>query len=274
MTAAARNETSGKLKPVLAASTKRSAAARARAEKAAEESAPDAVEVESVEVAEEAEELDPVEVESETIAAEPEPSEPVQPEDAAEELPAVAASEPTSEDVPASEPAAEETVAPETASPETAAATLDSREENSRFRIFVIDSGWNHPASKVLNENLDLIHALTHEDPIYILDKAKSIELLRKNKKLIGHDPIIAVHDLSPRTKRGKKTARGFRLHLGLQEGEAQCLSALKMFSRFINTHRDAKDLEADVRHKLHKQGLTGAIEIVGEVAQVAAFEG
>ena len=172
------------------------------------------------------------------------------------------------------EEADEDSKEAEPESEEAALAASDPREENSRFRIFVIDSGWNHPASKVLNENLDLIHALTHEDPIYILDKDKSISLLRKNKRLIGHDPIIAVHDLAPRVKRGKVKTRGFRLHLGLQDSEEQALGALKMFARFINTHRDAKDLEADVRHKLHKQGLAGAIEIVGEVAQVAAFEG
>jgi hypothetical protein len=146
----------------------------------------------------------------------------------------------------------------------------DPRIENSRFRIFVIDSGWNHPASKVLNENFDLIHALTDEDPIYVLDKDKSIELLRKNKGLIGHDPIIAVHDV---TARGIKKHLGFRLHLGLLDDETQCLASLKMFSRFINTHRQSRDLEADVRRKLHKQGVSGAIEIVGGAAHHVMME-
>jgi hypothetical protein len=152
-------------------------------------------------------------------------------------------------------------------------APCDTREENPRFRIFVIDSGWNHPASKVLGDNLELLHALTHEDPIYILDRDQSVALLRKNKGLIGHDPIIAVHDLAPSGQRGKNDARGFRLHLGLQDGEQKSLAALKMFARFINTHRNAKDLEADVRRKLHKEGLTGAIEIVGEAAHSTVME-
>ncbi len=165
------------------------------------------------------------------------------------------------------------------AAPEPVAASTktmppaDPRDEGSRFRIFIIDSGWNHPASKVLQENFDLIHDLTHEDPIYVLDREKSVALLRKNKGLIGHDPIIAVHDLSPKVHCNRKNARGFRLHLGLQEGDAACLSALKMFARFINTHRDAHDLEADVRRKLNKQGLAGAIEIVGEAAHGAMME-
>jgi hypothetical protein len=148
--------------------------------------------------------------------------------------------------------------------------TGDPRIDKSRFRIFIIDSGWNHPASKILSENFDLIHALTHEDPIYVLDKDKSIELLRKNKGLIGHDPIIAVHDV---TASGIRKHLGFRLHLGLLDDKAQCLAALKMFSRFINTHRESRDLEADVRRKLHKQGISGAIEIVGGAAHHVMME-
>lgn len=155
-------------------------------------------------------------------------------------------------------------------SPEGSQASSDPRIEKSRFRIFIIDSGWNHPASKVLSENFELIHALTHEDPIYVLDKEKSVELLRKNKGLIGHDPIIAVHDV---TASGFRKHLGFRLHLGLLDSETEALSSLKMFARFINTHRDAKDLEADVRRKLHKQGMSGAIEIVGGAAHHVMME-
>jgi hypothetical protein len=156
------------------------------------------------------------------------------------------------------------------ASPETGPASPDTRDEKPRFRIFVIDSGWNHPASKVLNENIELIHALTHEDPIYVLDRDQSVALLRKNKRLIGHDPIIAVHDL---TASGFRKHLGFRLHLGLLDGEADALSALKMFARFINTHRESQNLEADVRRKLHKQGMSGAIEIVGGAAHHVLME-
>ncbi len=159
------------------------------------------------------------------------------------------------------------------ATEQTRNAEVDPRDGKSRFRIFVIDSGWNQPAGKVLRENIDLIHALTHEDPIYVLGREKSVALLRKNKSLIGHDPIISVHDVSPCDERDRNKARGFRLHLGLQDSEESCLSALKTFARFINTHRDAKDLEGDVRRKLHKQGLEGAIEIVGGAATSALME-
>jgi hypothetical protein len=146
-------------------------------------------------------------------------------------------------------------------------------DEKPRFRIFVVDSGWNHPASKVLRQNFDLLHALTHEDPIYVLDVDKSVSLLRKNKGLIGHDPIISVHDLDAMGEGGPGGAHGFRLHLGLLHSEKQALSALKMFARFLGTHRETKDLESDVRRQLNGEGWVGAIEIVGGVAHSAIME-
>lgn len=155
----------------------------------------------------------------------------------------------------------------------SAEAGVPEDDEKPRFRIFIVDSGWNHCASKVLRENLNLIHALTHEDPIYVLDSDKSIALLRRNKALIGHDPIISVHDLYATGKRGPGDVHGFRLHLGLLHSDKQALSALKMFARFLATHRDAKDLDAEVRLKLNGDGLAGAIEIVGGVAHGALME-
>ncbi|MGO9945104.1 MAG: hypothetical protein ACLPIC_20420, partial [Rhodoblastus sp.] len=52
--------------------------------------------------------------------------------------------------------------------------------------------------------------------------------------------------------------------HLGLLRQEDQVLRALQMFARFLRTHRAANDLDKVVRQTLHKQGLSGAIEIMG----------
>jgi hypothetical protein len=153
------------------------------------------------------------------------------------------------------------------------ASPTEPADEKPRFRIFIVDSGWNHCAHKVLRDNIDLIHALTHEDPIYVLNTDESIALLRRNKALIGHDPIISVHDLYATGKRGPGDVHGFRLHLGLLHNEKQALTALKMFARFLGTHRDSEDLDADVRHKLNGDGFAGAIEIVGGAAHGALTE-
>jgi hypothetical protein len=135
-----------------------------------------------------------------------------------------------------------------------------------RFRIFVIDTGWNSVARKVLQDNVDLIREFNDEEEVYFLGRDRSIALLRQHSRLIGHDPIISVHDLRAIHRHRVHHVHGFRLHLGLLRQEDQALRALQMFARFLRMHRSAKDLEKVVRENLHKQGLAGAIEIVGGV--------
>jgi hypothetical protein len=133
-----------------------------------------------------------------------------------------------------------------------------------RFHIFVIDSGWNCAASKVLREHLDVISDLHIDDELYVLDRATSIALLRHYPLQVGRDPIIAVHDLRPRRHHRVTHTPGFRMHLGLLDSEEQVLGALRMFARFLITHRDAADIEQLVRQDLHRKGFAGAIEILG----------
>ncbi len=133
-----------------------------------------------------------------------------------------------------------------------------------RFQMFVIDTGWNSVARKVLHENLALIRDLNEEDPVYFLDRDMSIALLRQHCALIGRDPIISVHDKRAIHRHAVHHVHGFRLHLGLLRQEDQVLRALQMFARFLRTHRAANDLDKVVRQTLHKQGLSGAIEIMG----------
>ena len=58
-----------------------------------------------------------------------------------------------------------------------------------RFRIFIVDSGWNSPARRVLIENFALLRELQKEDPIYVLSREKSIEFMRCHGSRIGRDP-------------------------------------------------------------------------------------
>jgi hypothetical protein len=60
------------------------------------------------------------------------------------------------------------------------------------------------------------------------------------------------------------KHTHGFRMHLGILNTEHQVLGALRMFTRFLVTHRNAADIDELVRKDLHRQGLAGAIEIIG----------
>jgi hypothetical protein len=141
--------------------------------------------------------------------------------------------------------------------------TEDSSPVAPRFHIFIIDTGWDSPAHKVLQENFALLRELQREDPIFVLGKEKSIEYLRHHQERIGHDPIIAVHDLAAMDDTGTTDFHGFRLRLGLLRTHQQALLALQNFVRFLRTHRQSVDLEADIRRGLRREGFAGAIEII-----------
>ncbi len=133
-----------------------------------------------------------------------------------------------------------------------------------RFRIFIIDTGWNSPASKVLHENWSMIRDLNCDDEVFVLSRDMSVALLRHYPLQVGRDPIITVHDTRAIHRHRIHHTHGFRMHLGILTGEDQVLAALQMLARFLTTHRAAEDLEKVVRQDLHRQGLAGAIEIMG----------
>jgi hypothetical protein len=137
-------------------------------------------------------------------------------------------------------------------------------DEDLRLRIFIIDTGWNSAASRVLKENTEVLCNLTEFDPIYVLDHKTSVEILRKHRALIGRDPIISVHNMHALAKTGTGEQHGFRIHLGLLRSESQVLVALRMFANFLARYRTSKDIEGQVRRVLRREGLAGAIEIIG----------
>jgi hypothetical protein len=132
-----------------------------------------------------------------------------------------------------------------------------------RFRIFIIDSGWNSVARRVLRHNFALIRRLQKEDLIYLLSRKQSVEFIRRHRSLIGRDPILAVHDLKAVGGRGTAGFHGFHLHLGILRTPRQTLMALQTFAHFVGTHRHSANLEADIRSGLRREGMLGAIEIL-----------
>jgi hypothetical protein len=141
----------------------------------------------------------------------------------------------------------------------------ESQEEPAapRFRIFIVDCGWDSAARRVLLDNFALIRDLQKEDPIYVLSREKSIEFMRRHGSRIGRDPIIAVHDIAALGKDGTGGFHGFRLSLGLLRTREQALLGLQSFVRFLVTHRRSADLEADIRANLRREGIAGAIDIM-----------
>lgn len=143
------------------------------------------------------------------------------------------------------------------------AAGKTGTDHEPRFHFFIIDSGWNSASANVLRENFQMIHELRNNDPLFVLSRTQSIALLRKYPDLIGMDPILCVHDLHARGGRGDSGYHGFRLCLGTLKHPAQALNALQEFLRFIVGHRNSKNIEVDIRKKLHREGLDGAIEVL-----------
>jgi hypothetical protein len=143
----------------------------------------------------------------------------------------------------------------------TRAGTGD-RSGEPRFRIYIIDSGWHSTARRVLRDNMVLLQDLTH-DPVYLLDKDRSVALLRRHRTMIGRDPIIIVHDvLALQAERHSDRVHGMRVHLGLLRKEQAVLAALQTLTHFLSRFRHNDLLEDEVRRKLRMDGLAGAIEI------------
>src|SRR6516165_861312 len=57
--------------------------------------------------------------------------------------------------------------------------TATAAARDPRFHIFVIDSGWNCAASKVLHDHIDILSHLNIDDKLFVLDRAMSLALLR-----------------------------------------------------------------------------------------------
>lgn len=157
---------------------------------------------------------------------------------------------------------------PEARAEPVAAAPAEQEEKpkhEPRFQFFIIDSGWDSASARVLHENLEMISRFRNDDPLFVLTREQSIALIRKHPDLIGKDPILLVHDLHAQGGRGPSGYHGFRLCLGPLKQPDQALHALQEFLRFIASHRHSVDIEQDIRQRLHRAGLEGAIEVIRE---------
>jgi hypothetical protein len=145
--------------------------------------------------------------------------------------------------------------------------------ESPRFHIFLIDTGWNAPVSKVLRNQLPLFHEYHPQDPLYILTPEQSVKILKSAPEHISLDPIVVVYDLhSPPHTKGESTEnyRGFRLNLGLIKNPEQALQRLQHFLRFIALNRTSECLECCVQRELHKEGLGNMVKMLREASEAS----
>jgi hypothetical protein len=149
-------------------------------------------------------------------------------------------------------------------------ATEAPKADAKRFDIFLIDTGWNEPVSKLVHSHLPVLYAYQKQDSLYILSREQSIEILRREPMLIGRDPTVLVYDLFAPRGEGKAKYRGFRIHLGRFRKPEQALSRLQEFLRFINQNRTAICLEEQVKRELHREGVAGSINILRELSEAS----
>ncbi len=136
-----------------------------------------------------------------------------------------------------------------------------------RFDIFLVDTCWNGPVSRIVHEQVPHIHQLHPQDSLYILDRHQSLEVIRLLPELIGKDPVLLVYDLYSGNQTHTNRYRGFRLCLGLFRHGEQAMAKLQEFLRFIAEHRTAQSLESEVRRVLHREGLDGMIKVLTETS-------
>jgi hypothetical protein len=133
-----------------------------------------------------------------------------------------------------------------------------------RFEVYIIDSGWRSEAGEALRESLDLFAKYLKDHDLYILDEDQSEDFLQHHPQLLGKDPIIAVLDRAA-IERRSPNGIGARLLLGRVRDKHRVQALLKMLLRIVNTRQLAEDLPKAIREEVHREGVSGAIEVIME---------
>jgi hypothetical protein len=141
-----------------------------------------------------------------------------------------------------------------------------------RFHFFIIDSGWDSPATKVIRDNISMIAKFQNDDPLFVLSQEQSTALIRRHPHFLGKDPILLARDLEAAAGAGQRKRKneyhGFHLNLGMIKDPITALSALQRFLEFIAAHRKSASIEHDVKAMLHREGIKGAIEVLRQGAE------
>jgi hypothetical protein len=139
--------------------------------------------------------------------------------------------------------------------------------ETKRFNIFLLDTGWNTPISKLVRSRLPLLYQYQDQESLYLLTPEQSVEILKRSPEFIGHDPTVLVYDLCAPAGRKHRNYHGFHLSLGRFKHPEQAMSRLQEFLRFLIAHRSSVALDTEVRRELHREGAKGMIKILREAS-------
>jgi len=140
----------------------------------------------------------------------------------------------------------------------------DAPRQDKRFRIFIIDSGFNESASKLMQSSIERFRKFAKSADVFVLDESQSTRYLRRFPLLIGKDPIVVVVD---REARKARFPGGFGVHfqLGVVRREERARWYLKILLRALNDPEACNDLCATMREALRIEGLRGLYWVVME---------
>jgi hypothetical protein len=126
-----------------------------------------------------------------------------------------------------------------------------------RFRIFIVDSGFNEVASRLVQSSIERFRKFARAADVYVLNERQSTAYLRKFPLLIGKDPVVVVVD---REARSAKSPDGFGIHfqLGVVRREERARWYLKILLRALNDPEARENLPATMREALRLEGLRG----------------
>jgi hypothetical protein len=137
----------------------------------------------------------------------------------------------------------------------------------NRYHIFLIDTGWNGPVSKLVRAHLPLLYEYQAHDMLYLLSPSQSVQVLKHAPEMIGRDPIVLVYDRYAPSDRKKTRYHGFHLSLGRFKNAEQALTRLQEFLKFLLMHRTSVNLAKEVVRELHREGTDGMIRILREAS-------
>ncbi len=141
---------------------------------------------------------------------------------------------------------------------------FDALESGLKLDVYIIDSGWDSVAHRVLEGAEDLFETYLSDHNLYKLTRDQSIELLRKHPDIIGKDPVVMVVDKLARVLENP-SGYGARLMLGLVHDKQRVEWLIKMFLRVVNTHAETLDIAHTFQEMNYKEGIKGTVEIVME---------
>ena len=139
-------------------------------------------------------------------------------------------------------------------------------EPTHRYHVFMLDLGWRTEVSKVIHENLGVIHSCLNGCPLYVLSPAQTLKILQRDPHLIGSDPCLIIHDLRVGGAGGMDGYHGLRLSLGRAKDGREALRLFQDFMRFAAEHGNSPDIQRDVAKKLRREGLSETIELLHHV--------